>query len=73
MVLGVGGSSPTSPRFYNGGLGDVPGGKGDGLIATTWQKAIHRSNSGSISAALKQTIEYLENPEKTDGGELIAT
>jgi hypothetical protein len=33
-------------------------------------KAVHRSNSGSISAGLKQTIDYAQNPDKTQGGEL---
>jgi hypothetical protein len=41
-------------------------------LATTWFKAVHRTNSGSISAALKHTVEYAQNPEKTQGGELIA-
>jgi hypothetical protein len=35
-------------------------------------KAVHRSNSGSISAGLKQTIDYTKNPDKTQGGELTA-
>jgi hypothetical protein len=38
-------------------------------MATTYIKAVHRSNSGSISAALKNTINCAENPDKTDGGE----
>ena len=41
-------------------------------MATTWIKAVHRTNSGSISAAIKQTLEYAGNPDKTLGGELIA-
>ena len=41
-------------------------------MATTWIKAVHRTNSGSISAAIKRTIEYAENADKTDGGELIS-
>ncbi|GHU36478.1 hypothetical protein FACS1894105_06900 [Clostridia bacterium] len=41
-------------------------------MATTWMKAVHRSNSGSISAGLKQTIDYAKNPDKTQGGELTA-
>jgi hypothetical protein len=35
-------------------------------------KAVHRSNSGSISAGLKQMIDYAKNPDKTQGGELTA-
>ena len=42
-------------------------------MATTWIKAIHRTNSGSISAAIKSTVEYAANHDKTQGGELIAT
>jgi len=41
-------------------------------MATTWLKALHRTSSGSISAAVKRTLEYAENPDKTMGGELIA-
>ena len=41
-------------------------------MATTWLKALHRTNSGSISAAINRTLEYAGNPEKTMGGELIA-
>ena len=33
---------------------------------------MHRSSSGSISAAIKRTLDYAENPDKTQGGELIA-
>jgi len=41
-------------------------------MATTWIKALHRTNSGSISAAIKSTVEYAANSDKTLGGELIA-
>ena len=41
-------------------------------MATTWIKAVHRTNSGSISAAVKSTVEYAANHDKTQGGELIA-
>jgi hypothetical protein len=40
-------------------------------MATTYLRAVHRSNSGSISAALKNTINYAENPDKTNGGVLV--
>ena len=39
-------------------------------MATTWMKALHRSG-GSIAAALDRTTDYIENPEKTNDGELI--
>lgn len=45
---------------------------GGDFLATTWIKAVHRTNSGSISAAIKHTLDYSENPDKTMGGELIA-
>ena len=41
-------------------------------MATTWIKALHRTNSGSISAAIKSTVKYAANNDKTMGGELIA-
>lgn len=45
-------------------------------MATTWMKALHRSGSrrspsGSIAAALDRTVDYAENPDKTNDGELI--
>lgn len=40
------------------------------LMATTWMKALHRSG-GSIAAALDRSTDYVENPDKTNGGELI--
>lgn len=39
-------------------------------MATTWMKALHRSG-GSIAAALDRTTDYVENPDKTNDGELI--
>ena len=39
-------------------------------MATTWMKALHRSG-GSIAAALDRTADYIENPDKTNDGELI--
>ena len=41
-------------------------------MATTWIKSVHRTNSGSISAAIKRTLEYSINKSKTQGGELVA-
>ncbi len=38
-------------------------------MATTWMKAIHRG--GGIAAALGRPVDYIENPDKTNGGELI--
>ena len=43
-----------------------------GNVATTWIKSIHRTNSGSISAAIQRTLDYQSNGDKTMGGELIA-
>jgi hypothetical protein len=40
-------------------------------MATTYLRRVHRTGSGSISAALKNTINYAENPDKTDGGVLV--
>jgi hypothetical protein len=42
-------------------------------MATTWIKAIHRSGANGISAAIKRTVEYTMNYDKTFGGELIAS
>jgi len=39
-------------------------------MAATWIKALHRSG-GSIAAALDRTTDYIANPDKTNGGELI--
>ena len=41
-------------------------------MATTWMKSVHRTNSGSISAAIKRTLEYTGEKSKTQGGALIA-
>lgn len=38
-------------------------------MATTWMKAIHRG--GGIAAALGRSVDYIENPDKTEDGELI--
>jgi hypothetical protein len=40
-------------------------------MATTYMRAVHRSNSGSIAATLKTTIDYDKNPDKTNGGVLV--
>lgn len=40
-------------------------------MATTWMKALHRSGGNSIAAALGRSTDYIENPDKTDGGESI--
>jgi hypothetical protein len=42
-------------------------------MATVWMKGIHRTSSGSISAAIGQALSYNTNELKTEGGELIAT
>ena len=40
-------------------------------MAAIWIKAVHRTTSGSVAAALKRTLEYAQNPAKTDGGILV--
>ncbi len=40
-------------------------------MATTWMKAVHRTNSGSITAAIKHTLAYATNPEKTRIGSSV--
>jgi len=42
-------------------------------MATTWMKALHRSGGSSIAAALGRSTDYIENPDKTNGGELIVS
>ena len=42
-------------------------------MATTWMKALHRSGGNSIAAALGRSTDYIGNPDKTDGGELIVS
>jgi len=39
-------------------------------MATTWMKSLHKSG-GSIAAALDRTTDYIEDPNKTNAGELI--
>jgi len=38
-------------------------------MATTWIKALHKS--GGIAAALGRSVGYIENADKTNGGELV--
>ena len=38
-------------------------------MATTWMKSLHKS--GGIAAALGRSTQYIMNPEKSNGGELI--
>jgi len=40
-------------------------------MATTWMKAVHHTNSGSITAAIKHTLAYATNPEKTRIGSSV--
>ena len=39
-------------------------------MAATWIKPIHTKNKGK---SIAQTIDYVENPDKTRNGELIST
>ena len=41
-------------------------------MATSWIKPLHRTGSNSTKAALGQSLEYIMNPDKTMGGELIS-
>ena len=41
-------------------------------MATSWIKPLHRTGSNSTKAALGQSLEYVMNPDKTMGGELIS-
>ena len=38
-------------------------------MATTWMKALHRS--GGIASALGRSLDYVENPDKTNDSELL--
>ncbi|MCL2821559.1 MAG: relaxase/mobilization nuclease domain-containing protein [Oscillospiraceae bacterium] len=41
-------------------------------MATTWIKAVHRTSSGSIRAAIQRTLDYTGDYTKTRDGDLIA-
>jgi len=40
-------------------------------MATTWIKSLHLRKGASIIKSLNEQTQYIENPEKTDGGRLI--
>ena len=42
-------------------------------IATTRIMPLHSGKKRSIARALKDSVDYMENPDKTDGGELISS
>ena len=42
-------------------------------MATTWIKPIHVSKTTTKFSAISATIDYVENPEKTDNGRLISS
>jgi hypothetical protein len=41
-------------------------------MATTWIKALHVSKTMAKSTAVSDIIDYIQNPQKTDGGRLIS-
>jgi hypothetical protein len=41
------------------------------FMAATWIKPIHVSNGKSVSDSMKDVLDYVQNPEKTQGGYLV--
>ncbi|MCL2409390.1 MAG: relaxase/mobilization nuclease domain-containing protein [Oscillospiraceae bacterium] len=42
-------------------------------MATTWIRPIHTGKGRSVVSALRASVKYIENPDKTDQGELISS
>lgn len=42
-------------------------------MATTRLMPLHTGKGRSVATALGKTTDYVENPEKTDGGEWISS
>lgn len=42
-------------------------------MATTWMKSLHVGRKRTVSTAIRDVIDYVENPNKTDGGRLITS
>ena len=42
-------------------------------MATTWIKSLHISKNRTRSSVIADIIDYVKNPEKTDGGKLISS
>jgi hypothetical protein len=40
-------------------------------MATTWIKPIHAGKGRPVATALKDSVEYIKNPDKTDLGEWV--
>ena len=47
--------------------------KGGYYIATTRIMSLHTGKGRSVGTALSDILDYVENPEKTDGGRLITS
>ena len=47
--------------------------KGVGKLAATRLIALHQNKGKSVAACLKSRTDYAQNPEKTDGGELVSS
>ena len=62
------------PKQRGGGYAEPPlfSWKGGISTATTYLKAHHISKGESIAQSLKDRFEYGQNPDKTEGGELIS-
>ena len=42
-------------------------------MATTWLKALHTGKKRTRSTVISDTIDYVNNPDKTSGGKLITS
>ena len=47
--------------------------KGGRLIATTRIESLHAGKKRTVGKAIRDIIDYVENPQKTDGGRLISS
>ena len=69
------GSLPPSARTVEGRgrLGGRPLCEGGHRIATTRIKSLHTGKGRTMGKAIQDIIDYVENPQKTDGGRLISS
>ena len=56
-----------------GGPQAVPFVIGGRLIATTRIESLHAGKKRTVGKAIRDIIDYVENPDKTDGGRLISS
>lgn len=56
-----------------GGPQAVPFVIGGRLIATTRIESLHAGKKRTVGKAIRDIIDYVENPQKTDGGRLISS